>query len=113
MANTTYVCPVCGKRYSNILLRNRCEIKCRSNKNEMKNETNNETKNETKNEAYANAQKNTNAPKINYAMQKRRAEVDAAYEKYINLKEKFEKDFGCPYETAHTLIPSTGGAQLF
>ena len=105
---TTYACPVCGKKYNNVLLRNRCEIKCRSNKSEIKNET----KNETKNEAYANAQ-NTNAPKINHAITKRRAEVDAAYEKYIKLKEKFEKDFGCPYETTHTMIPSTGGAQLF
>jgi hypothetical protein len=102
----TYVCPICGKKYNNVLERKRCEIKC-SNKNNVPSNT----QNETKNEAYATATK-PEFKKNGNLIVKRKAEVDAAYEKYLKLKEKFEKDFG-PYKYLEDDLVPNPGMQFF
>jgi uncharacterized protein with HEPN domain len=73
-SKTTYKCAICGEAYETVSKRMNCEQEC------LKKQAEEEKKaEELKKE-------------IEYAA--RKAEVDMAYEKYIELRNKFAKDYG-------------------
>lgn len=74
MANKEYKCAMCGTWHTDIVSRAKCEIACTEKKVEEERKAA---------EAKKEAEYST-----------RKEEVDAAYEKYIELRNKFAKDYG-------------------
>ena len=73
MNSKEYKCAVCGKIHEDVISRAKCEISCTEKKEEEERKA-------------AELKK-----EIEYA--DRKAEVDIAYEKYIELRNKFVKDY--------------------
>ena len=81
----TYKCGICGKEYDKPVDRAKCEIACTEKKEEEERKAA-----ETKKE-------------IEYAA--RKAEVDMAYEKFLDLRRKMVKDYGSyEYRTVRNTV---------
>ena len=74
MNNKTYICAVCGKMHTDIIKRANCEIKCMQKKEEE--------------------EKQAELRKKEAEYGKRKEEVDNAFNKAYELKEKFVSDYG-------------------